>query len=296
MRRLLPWALLGLLSLGVAAGAVLGQLESPARTPAQWVDGVVAATQAAGTAHFKFANVTTSPDASQASKSAGVGVIDFSNGDFRVTTLFRQQQFESINGGAPRLIDQIWGLETIAIGQTVYSDLNVSQPFGEWAEVHYPRALRQDFGLGASGAEDAVGGLAGPTPVDAVHPMGRASVGGVPATRYAITTEPLYVCGAHGRTLYVRRFAPTTLWVDGQGRLLRAQTSLHFPGYTSHGPPDASGFWRPIVVAPSATIATLTFSQFGAPVHIAAPPVTGRTGSSQGFSLSAKGSTSPCHR
>ncbi|HUE06004.1 MAG TPA: hypothetical protein VMP41_01175 [Acidimicrobiales bacterium] len=295
MRRLLPWALLGLLTLGVAVGAVFGQLESPAQTPAQWVADLVAATQAAGTAHLQFSNVTTS-GVSQASKSAGIGVIDFSNGDFRLTTLLRQQQFESTNGGAPRLTNQIWSQETIAIGQTVYNELNASQPFGGWAEGHYPRVLHQEFGLGVSGAEDAVAGLAGPTPVDAVHPMGPASVGGVPATRYAITTEPLYVCGAHGRTLYVRRFAPTTLWVDGQGRLLRAQTPLHFPGYTSHGPRDASGFSQPIVVAPSTTIATLTFSHFGAPVHIAAPPVNQRTGSSIAISLSAKGSTSPCHR
>jgi hypothetical protein len=274
----------------------LGQIEAPARTPAQWVDDVVAATKSAGTAHLQFANVTTSPDPSQASKSAGIGVIDFSSGDFRVTALFRQQLFESINGGALRLTDQISGQETIAIGQTVYNSLNPSPPFGEWAKVHYPRDERQDFGLALSGAQEALSGLVGPTPVDAVRLLGQASVNGVPASRYEITTEPLYVCGAHGRTLYVHRFAPTTLWVDERGRLLRAKTFFRIPGGTSHGPRDASGYSQPIVIAPSTTLATLTFSQFDTPVHIAAPQLTGSTARSQSFSLSAKGSTSPCHR
>lgn len=297
MRRLLlPWLLLGLLTLGIAGGAAWGQVESPGGTPAQWVDGVVATTEAAGTAHFQFVDVTTSADSSQASKSAGVGVLDFANGDFRVTSLFRQHQFESVNGGAPRLTDRVWGEETIGIGETVYNKLPAPPPFGYWAKVHYPRNERQDFGLAASGAEDAVGGLVGPTPVDAVRHLGRGFVGGQPAMRYRISTETLYVCGARGRTLYQNRFSPTTLWIDGQGRILRVRTSLHTPGLTSDGPPDASGYSQPIVIAPSTTIATLTFSNFGAPVHIAAPPLTGTAGSSHAISLRARGSTSPCHR
>jgi hypothetical protein len=295
VRRLLPWALLGLLAVGVAVGAASGQVESPSQTPAQWLAGVVAATEAPGTAHLEFVNVTKSPDPSQASKSAGLGVIDFSSGNFRVTEVSRQQQFESINGGPLRLTGQIYGQEEIAIGHTLYTILNRSVPFGHWSKLRYPRHGRQDFGLAMTGAEDAVGGLVGPTPVNSVRRLGHGSVGGVMATRYQITTEPLYICGAHGRTLFVHRFAPTTLWVDDQGRLLRIQTFFRTPGITSHGPPDASGNSQPVVVAPSTTNATLTFSRFGTPVQIAAPRLSESVGGSQSISLRARGSTSPCH-
>lgn len=294
MRRLLPWALLGLLTLGVAVGAGLGQAQYPGQTAEQWVDGVVAATVAAGTAHLRFVNVTTSTDPSQDSKSVGVGVVDFSHEDYRVKELSRQNQFESTNGSPLRLTDQVWGENEIAIGGTLYMNLDPSGPGGGWAKVRFPRNDRQDFGLSPIGAEDAIGGLVGPTPVRAVQTLGPSSVGGVPATRYRVTTEPLYVCGAHGGTLYVHRFAPTTLWVDGQDRLLRAQTSVLSPGFTSHGPEGASGFSQPIAVAPSTTAATLTLSHFGTPVHIAAPPLSGSAGRSIAIGLRAKGSTTPC--
>lgn len=296
MRLILPWAFLGLLALGAGLGAALGQLDSPGETLVRWIDGVVLATQGAGSARLQFTTVTTSADPSLASKSAGVGVINFSEGDFRVTTLNRQHQFESINGGAPRLTGQIWGEETIAIGQTVYSRLQAGPAFSGWSKVRFPRRERQDFGLAATGAEDAVGGVVGPTPVAAVRPLGRGSVRGVPAARYRIATEPLYICGERGRTLYVHRFAPTTLWVDSDGRLLQARTSLHTPGSTSPGPPDPAGRSQPIVVAASTTVATLTFSDFGVPVHIAAPHLNRSRGSSESISLRVRGSTLPCHR
>jgi hypothetical protein len=295
VRRFLPWALLGVLSVGVVAGAAFGQVESPGVTPTQWVNDVLAATTAAGTAHFQFTTVTSSPDPSQGSTAAGIGVVDFANGNFRVTELYRQHQFVSTNGGAPRLADEVGAQETIAIGQTVYRNQTSPAVFAGWMKSKFPRKVHQAFGLdAATGAEDAVSGLANITPVAAVRSLGSGSVNRVPATRYLVTNQPLYVCGSHDRTLFVHRFAPTTLWVDGQGRLLRSMTSDSTKGFTGHGPPDASGTSQPFTIAGSNTVATLTFSEFGASVRITAPRVNPTSGGSSVISLKAKGSTSPC--
>jgi hypothetical protein len=281
--------------LGVAVGAALGQSESSKLTPQQWANGVVAATEATGTAHFRYANVTTSADPSQDSTSEGIGVIDFSKGAFRVVEVVHQEEFVSTNGGSPRLTSVVFDHETIAIGQNVYSGLHSSVRVAAWSSFHIDRNESQSFGLTASGAEDALGGLVGPTPVDAVRVLGPGSVDGVAATRYQIETEPLYVCGKHGQTLFFSQPAPTTLWVDGQGRLLRTRTSVRNPGFSSHAP-DVAGVSPQLAVAASTTVATLTFSHFGLPVHISAPPLSGSTGGSASISLRAKGSTSPCRR
>ncbi len=295
MRRILPWALLGVLGLGIGAGAALGQFQSPGVSPTDWVAHVVATTAAAGSAHFAFTNSTTSPDRSQESTVVGTGIVDFTNSEFQVTENYRQNQYESTNGGAPGLTEQHFTLETIGIGQTVYRD-DTSFPFAGWTASRFPRDVHQVFGLdAANGAEDALSGLAGITPIASVRTLGPGSVDGVAATRYEITNEPLYVCGPKGRTIFAHTFAPTTMWVDGQGRLLRVRTRYATSGYTSHGPLDASGRAQPIRVAATSTDSTLTFSGLGQPVHIAAPSATVGSGSAS-ISIAAKGSTTPCHR
>ncbi|HWF17326.1 MAG TPA: hypothetical protein VG244_14160 [Acidimicrobiales bacterium] len=295
MRRFLPWALLGLLGVGVAAGAAVGQAQSPGVTPAQWVDDVLDATVAAGTAHLQFSSVTTSPNPSQRAADAGTGVVDFANGNFRVTELYRQAQLESTNGGATRLGEEIFGQETIAIGQTVYRHLTSPPSFTGWMRSHFPRQEHQAFGLdAATGAEDAVSGLANLTPVAAVRSLGSGVVNGASATKYQITDEPLYVCGAHGRTLLVHRFAPTIVWVDRQGRLLRSRAVQSNQGETVQGEPNAPGGSHTFTIGPSTTVATLTFSDLGAPVRITAPRVNAPSGGTAIISLKAKGSTSPC--
>ncbi len=147
----------------------------------------------------------------------------------------------------------------------------------------------------ATGAEDAVSGLANFTPVVAVRSLGSGAVNGVAATKYQVSDEPLYVCGAHGRTLLVHRFAPTTVWVDQQGRLLRSRVVQFNQSQTVHGRPNAPGGSQTFTIGPSTTTATLTFSDLGAPVRITAPTVHASSGGSSIATLRARGSTSPCH-
>ena len=100
MRRLVPWALLGLLVVGATVGAVLGQAAAPsastvaaapARTPAQWVRALLAATARAGSARFSYMHVTDSPNPVLRNTVAGSGAVDFTTGAVQVAEVERQR-------------------------------------------------------------------------------------------------------------------------------------------------------------------------------------------------------------
>jgi hypothetical protein len=308
VRRFVPWVLLAVLTIGVGGFAALGQVQSTSGvTPAAWVHNVITATTAAGSAHLRFVTVTTSADASQDQTTTGNGEIDFGNGNFSVTQFYRQHGSESLNGGPVQQLEETWGEHTIAVGQTVYHRLvlPLSAPvpatgsLSAWSRSHFPRQVHQAFGLDAAiGAEDAVAGLASIAPVGAVRELGPGSVGGVATTRYLITARPLYLCGKHGKTVTLHLVPATTVWIDGDGRLLRARVSDYNKGGPVHVPAGPSGSGGSSVTVPSSTtVSTLTFSAFGAPVHVEAPRTNGTGGG--GFSialLQSKARTTPCGR
>ncbi len=84
---------------------------------------------------------------------------------------------------------------------------------------------------------------------------------------------------------------PTTIWVDHQGRLVQTQVTTHSAG----GQLPASVrtlIGGPVAPLPaSTTVTTLTFSDFGAPVHIVAPKTSGPE-HPKSISLSPKGNAS----
>jgi hypothetical protein len=291
VRRFLPWVLLGVVGVGAIAAAVVGQVESPGVPASVWVDQLLSTTAAAGTAHLQFSSVTTSPDPSERSAFVGRGVVDFTNGDNRITQLNHQVGFESTNGGPAHPVEQTYTEESVAIGQTVYrNDVVIlagqSLP-APWIKSNFPRDVHQAFGLDAgSGAEDAVAGLAGIESVAAVQTLGPGRVDGAASTRYLISYQPLDVC-AHGRTVSLPLIAPTTVWVDGQGRLLQARVATHSTAGQLPGSLRTLIGGASTPVAPSATVTTLTFSDFGAPVHIVAPNTSGPQ-HPQSFSIAAK--------
>jgi hypothetical protein len=93
VRRAVPWALVGLLGIGVALGAALGATESPSTvlvqavspTQAEWVAHVLATTRAAGTAHLTFNEVTSSANPDLRGSSSGSGTVNFAVGTVRTT-------------------------------------------------------------------------------------------------------------------------------------------------------------------------------------------------------------------
>ena len=123
MRRVLPWALLGLVGLAAATAAALGAAGAPGEpgvTPAQWVANLLAATARAGTAHFSYGHVATSPNPDLRSTLHGSGVVDFSHGNVRVTEVDHQVEFEGGSTGPTRATRTVTGDEEIAIGTVAY--------------------------------------------------------------------------------------------------------------------------------------------------------------------------------
>jgi hypothetical protein len=98
----------------------------------------------------------------------------------------------------------------------------------------------------------------------------------VATTRYVVSTVP--VCpsprdgGRQGRgSTLAETVGPSDVWVDSQGRLVQIVGSRRVSGR----PPAAlapPGLARALAY-PATTTDALRFSDFGAPVHIHAPPV-----------------------
>jgi hypothetical protein len=176
--------------------------------------------------------------------------------------------------------------------------VSVSAPLSGWSRSHFPRKVHQAFGLDAAiGAEDAVAGLASIAPVNAVRELGPGFVDGAATTRYLITARPLYLCGKHGRTVTLHLVPATTVWIDGEGRLLQARVSDYNKGGPVHVPAGPSGSGGATVTVPSfTTVSTLTFSALGAPVHVEAPSLNGTGGKSFSIALQSKARITPCGR
>lgn len=312
MRKLLPWALLGVLGVGVAVAAVVGQVQSPAASSTNWLANLVATTAVAGSAHLRISSVALSADPSERSSSVATGVIDFTTGNFRFNQLNHEVSFASTNGGAPRSVPYNWGETQIAIGQSLFEKdfvtesgtLNVLPT--TWNKYINPRDVHQAFGLDAgTAAENAVSGLSGILPVTSTRSLGPATVHGVATTRYVVTYGAPELCASGSANLVVPargagsrgsiahavkaiepRIGPTTLWVDGQGRLAQVRAST----FTSAHDLKSLGT---TYTASQTNVTTLTFFDFGAPVHIVAPDFTGPQPRS--FSVGGTTSTTCAH-
>jgi hypothetical protein len=282
MRRALPWVLVGLVGLVTAAAAALGAAAAPGTptvTPAQWVAGVLATTAQAGTAHFTYDQVTTSPNPELRGRRHGGGVVDFSRGNVQVQEIDYQVEFESGPSGPMHPVASSTTQEQISVGSVTYERFFPTGLGGQltirsfgFRKVPFARASRADLGLSfALGANAALAGLDGSRPVVAVRDLGTTTVDGQRSTAYLVQTAPPTVCPAARKAAQVATQGPPLLWVDGEGRLLQVRSTWRFSGLL---PPAARRLpaFAQFPTGPVATTATLTFSAFGAPVHIAAPP------------------------
>ena len=105
----------------------------------------------------------------------------------------------------------------------------------------------------------------------AVHDLGPSTVDGHATTRYLVQNAPVHTCPSVRKTAVVTTEAPSVIWVDGRGRLVQARSSSRFNGVLPAAARKLPGFAQ-FPTGPSATTDTLTFSSFGAPVHITPPP------------------------
>jgi hypothetical protein len=271
--------LLGVLGLGVIAGAAIGASQRPGQgassgslsghAAAAWVAGVLATTAAAGSAHFSYVSTIKSPEPAFRTTSAGRGIVDFTSGAFSLREVDHQIDSEASAGRPAREVPQTFTEESIGIGKSMY--INFSSPMSIW--VRFPdREPHVALGLDqSSGAEEALGGLVGTPPVVSVRDLGQSTVRGVSTTRYRVTNQSLRYCLSHGKKITLSLVSPTTLWVDGQGRIVQAVGSQRFSS-ASFAKIDAFNHRpAPPPSAPTTTTAVLRFSNFGEPVHIIAP-------------------------
>jgi hypothetical protein len=105
--------------------------------------------------------------------------------------------------------------------------------------------------------------------VASVHDLGPATVDGAATTEYKVTFAPFRVCAPHQPPAVVTQ-RPSDVWLDGAGRLIQVR-STYVSGSLPRGVKLPAGFGD-ILHATATTVATLTFSAFGIPVHVVAPP------------------------
>jgi hypothetical protein len=305
MRRVIPWTLLGLVGLAAGAAAALGAVGAPdvrgtpGVTPAQWVANVLATTAQAGTAHFDYTHVTTSPNPDLRGTANGRGVVDFSRGSVRVTEVDRQIEFEGGPAGPSHAILSVTSDEEIIVGTGLYQQLFPVVPGAHFPKsdfpfmkISVPRQPRAKLGLSfALGAASGLGDLDGTEPVVAVRDLGPAIVDGQASTRYLVQTAPVQACLSVHTNAPVSTESPSLIWVDGHGRLVRVRSTSRFSGRLTAGARTPPGFAQ-FPTGPIASTDTLTFSAFGAPVRISAP-APGVTAPEHGFSVGSAVSSRP---
>ena len=283
MRRLAPWVLVVLLGLGAGLGAALGAAASPGTpgpTPAQWVDGVLATTKAAGTARLAFSSVTASKNPDLRGSSSGTGAIDFSARTMRTTEVQHQIEWSIGPGGVIDPRPETLSEDAIAIGPTLYQSLApVGLGFGlhfGWTKLSFPRPSA--LGL-ASGAPSALIPLAGPYTVLSARELGPATLDGTATTRYLVRSELEPACPhprgkSHVAPLPSPTSAFTTVWIDGKGRLMQARSSSYDSGRIPAALLKATPQFADRPKGSSTTTSTLRFSAFGTPLHISPPAAT----------------------
>ena len=305
MRRVVPWVLVSLVALGAAAGAALGiahrtTSESSAspessESPSQWVAALLATTERAGTARFSYSHVTSSPNADLRGSLAGKGAVNFNTGDARVTEVDHEISFDSTGNQPPHPEHSTDTVKAIVIGGTVYQ-ANPIPGLRFTAQYHVlpfpklPRAQRElSLALNAGVALDS---LRGPNAVASVRNLGPADVDGGGTTEYEVSFAPLHVCVPHQPPAVLTQ-RPSDVWVDGNGRLVQVRSTSYSSGGLPRGEKVPAAFGG-FPSAPTTTVATLTFSAFGSPVHVVAPPASAlapRGQSSAGVVIASAG---PC--
>jgi hypothetical protein len=276
MRRLVPWALLSVVALGAAAGAAVGIAHGTApETPAQWVAAVLATTERAGTARFSYTHVTSSPNPDLRGSLSGSGEVNFVTGDARVSEVDREISFNSTGNEPPHPVQSSDTVKAVVIGGTVYQ-ANPIPGFrftALYRVLPFPKLPRAQRGLSlALNAAVALDSLRGPNAVASVRKLGPATIHGALTTRYEVTFSPLRVCAPHQQPVVVTQ-RPSDMWVDGGGRLLQVRSTSYASGRLPRGetlPAPFGAFPR----GATTTEATLTFSGFGSPVQVVAPPAS----------------------
>ena len=124
MRRVLPWALVGLVVVAGLVGALVGVTNQPSVSARLRLSAIDAATRVAGTARFAYSAITSSPNPLLRSTSYGRGRVDFATESLRTVEDDRQTSLESSDGGPSLPTTQTTVNSQIWIGDTNYESFN----------------------------------------------------------------------------------------------------------------------------------------------------------------------------
>jgi len=277
VRRLVPWLLLSMVLVGAGVGALLGTASQPPLTqaPSQWVADALAATKGARSAHFAYSSVSTSPNPDLRGALSGYGVIDFTTGDLSVSEVDHTVTFTSTDGQPTHPESTTDTIHAIVIGRTVYQANPIPglPATGRYHVMHPPEVLASQGALSlALNASTALDSLTGNFTVASVTALGTAQINGAAATEYKVGFAPLRVCPPHQvpQTITSR---PSRVWLDDAGRVVQVRSTSFFDDRLLRGVKLPAGIKADdLAQGAVTTVNTLTFSRFGARVHIAAPP------------------------
>jgi hypothetical protein len=184
------------------------------------------------------------------------------------TTAYEHQTSSSVGGaGTGPPINQVDQLTQIWVGRQIYTRLSLPaspQASGSrWIEgVPFPMGSLGKFGV--FGTVGPLGALTttGPFRAVGVDRVGSSSLGGVPATKYAV---PMSTCPASSkRPDGAGSTKSITLWVDGQGRLIKATSVAPFDLPNGPGPATSRSDQATLVES-------VRLYDFGVPLRITAP-------------------------
>ncbi len=227
----------------------------------------------AGSAHFSYTHLTSSPNPDLRGSLSGHGEVDFSTDDVRVTEVDRDISFSSTGNQPLHPVASTSTMVAIVIGGTVYQAFSIPglTLTPKYRKLPFPALPRSQRGLSlALNASVALDTLRGPNPVASVTDLGPDEVEGVPTTQYEVDYAPLHVC-APRQVPQVLTQRPSRVWLDSAGRIIRVRSTLYFSDNSSGGQKLPAAL-DDVPRGPVTTVATLTFNEYGVPVRVSAPP------------------------
>jgi hypothetical protein len=238
------------------------------------VADALATTEMAGSAHFSYIQLTSSPNPDLRASSSGHGEVDFSTDDVRVTEVDRNIGFSRTGDQPLHPVSSTNTMVAIVISGTVFEALSIPglglpEKYLKLPFPSQPRPAQRWFSL-ALNASVALDILRGPSTVASVTDLGPDNVGGVPTTQYEVDYAPLHVCVPR-QTPQVLTQRPSRVWLDGAGRIVRVRSTLSFNDSSSVGQKLPAAL-DDVPRGPVTTVATLTFNDYGVPVRVSTPP------------------------
>jgi hypothetical protein len=305
-RRMVPMAILGVLTLLAAAAVGLAVSQAPNRTTpslaapngsgesdiastSALVTNAIADTAAAKTAQYVYTSVTLGSSADSDENIKGFGQIDFTTRSAEDYLNQKETEQQSNHGTKSRvdlLTQQIEDLHTPA--GTFQRFLQPSLKYNEpWLKLP---------NLGETGALDPLSALQTTylaAPVEALtHVRGTPNhVAAVPTAQASLTVPTVdytwgpvvTTCAAFEHEGSQRTTTTLSLWLDHQGHIRQIRSTL---SHVQHGHSPPAGSYT--------ITATLTFSNFGSSETITAPTQYSSAHSQQAVAVSS-GKPPSCH-